>query len=256
MISRCERANLLQNFMPGNVFVFKIRRKVRHPKCARKVSGVSLGETRAWFGIELQSKTYCARFYHYPVSASDCRNEIHRFLTHARSFFLSYWKMPGFFRSADVLLRRKGVIDIKCSQKGTEAFTVIFLLVWLFSPEKPFIFTETRRMETQQRELIPFENPASANRWINCKQIKWRMILAVMIEKNSGLQRGLNPWPRDRPRDTAATRTPQAFDLCMACWGRWRKCTISQRHTLKAHFDPTLLDHNRATTKRLTSVHC
>ena len=27
--------------MSGNVFVFKIRRKLWHPKCARKVSGVS-----------------------------------------------------------------------------------------------------------------------------------------------------------------------------------------------------------------------
>ena len=39
--SRYERANFLQNFMPGNVFVFKMRRKLWHPKCARKVSGVS-----------------------------------------------------------------------------------------------------------------------------------------------------------------------------------------------------------------------
>ena len=41
MISRYERANLLQNFMPGNVFLFEIRRKLWHLKCARKVSGVS-----------------------------------------------------------------------------------------------------------------------------------------------------------------------------------------------------------------------
>ena len=32
MISRYERANLLQNFTPGNVFVFEIRRKLQHPK--------------------------------------------------------------------------------------------------------------------------------------------------------------------------------------------------------------------------------
>ena len=37
MISRYERANLLQNFIPGNVFVLEIRRKLY----TRKVSGVS-----------------------------------------------------------------------------------------------------------------------------------------------------------------------------------------------------------------------
>ena len=42
MIWRYERATLLQNFMPGNVFVFKIRRKLWHPKCARKVPGKCL----------------------------------------------------------------------------------------------------------------------------------------------------------------------------------------------------------------------
>ena len=41
MTSRYERANLLQNFMPGNVFVFETRRKLWHPKCARKLSDVS-----------------------------------------------------------------------------------------------------------------------------------------------------------------------------------------------------------------------
>ena len=41
MILRYERGNLLQIFMPGKVFVFTLRRKLWHPKCARKVSGVS-----------------------------------------------------------------------------------------------------------------------------------------------------------------------------------------------------------------------
>lgn len=41
MISRYEWVNLLQNFMPGNAFVFKISRKLLHPKWTRKVSAVS-----------------------------------------------------------------------------------------------------------------------------------------------------------------------------------------------------------------------
>ena len=45
MISRYERARLLQTFIPGNVLVFKIGGKIGrelwHLKYARKVSGVS-----------------------------------------------------------------------------------------------------------------------------------------------------------------------------------------------------------------------
>ena len=33
--------NLLQSFMPGNVLVFKVRRRLWYPKYARKVSGIS-----------------------------------------------------------------------------------------------------------------------------------------------------------------------------------------------------------------------
>lgn len=41
MILRYKRANLLLNFMAGNVLiVFKIQRKLWHPKCTWKVSGV------------------------------------------------------------------------------------------------------------------------------------------------------------------------------------------------------------------------
>ena len=41
MVSKYEKTNSLQNFMSGNAFGFKIRRKLCHPKFTRKVSGVS-----------------------------------------------------------------------------------------------------------------------------------------------------------------------------------------------------------------------